>query len=164
MLERLDFWLMIFTLGALAWFELRLGRFVGPIVRGVVGIARPAAEEAVEQVKRRTSRRLPTTVRLKSRPIRGDGGRFDGSLPAETERNEDEYHFDAVSVIATPEDDNEMVAFRFLARMVKAGHATETQALESACGVKAGSSKAYQEARAKLKKALEEMNDMALSN
>lgn len=78
MLERLDFWLAVFTLGALAWFELRLGRFVGPIVRSVRSIAEPAAKE----VKRRASRRLPTTVRLQSRPIRGDGGRFDGSLPA----------------------------------------------------------------------------------
>lgn len=88
MLERLDFWLMIFTLGALAWFELRLGRFVGPLVRGVVGIAKPAAEEVAEQVKRRAGRRLPTTVRLKSRPIRGNGGRFDGSLPAVPSRSE----------------------------------------------------------------------------
>jgi hypothetical protein len=158
MLERLDFWLMIFTLGALAYFELRLGRFVGPIVRGVMGVARPAAEEAVRQVKRRTSRRLPTTVRLKPRPIREEDGRFNGSLPAETDRNEDEDRFGAISGIAMPEDDTETVAFRFLARLVKAGHVTETQALESACGVKAGSSKAYQEARAKLKKALEELN------
>lgn len=79
MLERLDFWLAIFTLGALAYFELRLGRFIGPIVRGVVSIATPAAKE----VKRRAMRQLPTTVRLKPRPIRDDRGRFDGSLPAE---------------------------------------------------------------------------------
>lgn len=158
MLERLDFWLAIFTLGALVWFELRLGRFVGPIVRGIASVAEPAAKE----IKQRTGRRLPTTVRLKSRPIRDDDGRFNGSLPAETNRNEDEDHFGVVSVIATPEDDTEMVAFRFLARLVKAGHVTETQALESACNVKAGSSKAYQEARAKLKKALEDQNKSAI--
>lgn len=78
LLNRLDVWLAIFTLGALAWFELRLGRFVGPIVRGAMSIAEPA----VKEVKRRSSRQLPTAVRLKPRPIRGDGGRFDGSLPA----------------------------------------------------------------------------------
>ncbi len=78
MLERLDVWLAVFTLGALAYFELRLGRFVGPIVRGVVSVVRPAAQE----VRRRASRQLPTNVRLRSRPIRGDAGRFNGSLPA----------------------------------------------------------------------------------
>ena len=87
MLERLDFWLAVFTLGALAWFELRLGRFVVPIVRGVMNLAGPAAEEAVERSRRRTSRHLPTTVRLKPRPIRGAAGRFDGSLPAVQNRS-----------------------------------------------------------------------------
>ncbi len=78
MLERLDVWLAIFVLGALAYSELRLGRFVGPIVRGIVSVVRPAAQE----VRRRASRQLPTNVRLRSRPIRGDAGRFNGSLPA----------------------------------------------------------------------------------
>lgn len=78
MVERLDFWLAILTLGALAYYELRLSRFVGPIVRGVMGIAGAGAA----QVKRRATRQLPTTTRLKPRPIRGEGGRFDGSLPA----------------------------------------------------------------------------------
>lgn len=156
MLERLDFWLAVLTLGALVWFELRLGRFVGPIVRGVMSITAPAADE----IKRRTARQLPTTVRLRPRPIRGAGGRFDGSLPAETNRNEDETSFDPVSAIATPKDATETIAFHFIARLIKAGHVTETQALESACGVKAGSSKAYQEARVKLKKALEEVESI----
>jgi hypothetical protein len=88
MLERLDFWLMIITLGALAYFELRLGRFIGPIVRGVVGIAKPAAEEVAEWGKRRAHARKLPTVRLRSRPIRGTGGRFDGSLPAVPSRSE----------------------------------------------------------------------------
>lgn len=82
MLDRLDFWLAIFTLGALAWFELRLGRFVGPIVRGVLGVAGPVAGDVVERAKHYRSRRLSTTVRLKSRPIRANDGRFNGSLPA----------------------------------------------------------------------------------
>lgn len=77
LLNRLDVWLAIFTLGALAWFELRLGRFVGPIVRGAMSIAEPA----VKEVKRRSSRQLPTTVRLKPRPIRGEHGQFQGSVP-----------------------------------------------------------------------------------
>jgi len=76
MLQRLDFWLAVFTLGALAWFELRLGRFVGPIVRGAAGIV------GQEVQRRKSSRQLPTTVRLKPRPIRGVDGRFNGSLAA----------------------------------------------------------------------------------
>jgi len=79
-LQRLDVWVAIFSLGALAWFELRLGRFFGPIVQSLVGSATDAAEEMKQR-----RRRSPTTVRLKSRPVRGDGGRFDGSLPAVTQ-------------------------------------------------------------------------------
>jgi hypothetical protein len=89
MLERLDFWLAVFTLGALVYFELRLGRFIGPLARAVLDIARPAAEQVAEQVKRRSSRQLPTTVRLKPRPVRKDNGRFDGSLPADLFRSDD---------------------------------------------------------------------------
>jgi hypothetical protein len=51
MLQRLDFWLAVFT-GPLAWFELRLGRVVGPIVRGVMSVAGPVAEEVAERAKR----------------------------------------------------------------------------------------------------------------
>lgn len=83
-LQRLDVWVALFTLGALAWFELRLGRFVGPIVQSLTG----AATEAAEDVKRR--RKLPTTVRLKSRPVRRGDGRFNGSLPAVTSAGNDE--------------------------------------------------------------------------
>jgi hypothetical protein len=155
MLERLDFWIAVLTLGALAWYELRLSRFVRPFLN----LASDVAERGKEEVQQHRRRR---TIRLKPRPIRDDGGRFNGSLPAETDRNEDEDRFGVVSVIATPENDTEMVAFRFLARLVKAGHVTETQALESACEVKAGSSKAYQEARAKLKRAIEELNKNAV--
>ena len=79
MLERLDVWLAIFTLGALAWFELRLSRFVVPIVRGAAGIV------GEEVQRRRSSRRLPTTVRLKPHPIRGQHGQFRGSFPARSD-------------------------------------------------------------------------------
>jgi hypothetical protein len=147
MLERLDFWLAIITLGALAWFELRLGRFVRPLLSLGEGLVERGREE-IEERRRRRPMRL--------RPVRGAHGHFHGSLPAEIERNENEDHFGDVSGIAEPKDDTEIIAFHFLARLVKSGHVTETQALESACGVKAGSSKAYQEARSKLKKALEE--------
>lgn len=78
MLQRLDFWLAVLTLGALAWWELHLDRIVLPIVRGVMSVAGPAAQE----VKRRAARQLPTKARLKPRPIRDDGGRWAGSLPA----------------------------------------------------------------------------------
>jgi hypothetical protein len=153
MLQRLDVWLAILTLGALAYWELHLDRLIVPIVRGVLDMAGPA----VSEVKRRA--RAPAVMRLRPRTLRDDRGRFDGSLPAgapKPERNEDEDRFGAVSGVAMPKDDAEMIAFHFLARLVHAGHVTETQALESACGVKAGSSKAYQEARVKLKKALDE--------
>lgn len=88
MLQRLDFWLAVFTLGALAYWELRLGRFIGPLARGIMSVAKPAAEELAEQVKRRRAVRPMPTVRLKPRPIRGDAGRFDGSLPAVPVRSE----------------------------------------------------------------------------
>lgn len=77
MLERLDFWIAVLTLGALAWYELRLGRFVGPI--------RDLAERGKTEIEERRRRR---TIRLKSRPIRGTDGRFDGSLPAVPFRSE----------------------------------------------------------------------------
>jgi len=159
LLNRLDVWLAIFTLGALAYFELRLGRFVGPLARGALSLFQSGASE----VRRRASeRRLPTKARLRPHPTRGKLGRFTGSLPVETDRNDDESRFDPVSAVATPYSNAETIAFRFLARLVTAGHVTETQALETACEVKAGSSKAYQEARAKLKKALEEQNSQVV--
>lgn len=75
MLERLDVWLAIFTLGALAWFELRLGRFVAPLL----GIGADLVERGKEEIEERRRRR---PMRLRPRPIRGAYGRFDGSLPA----------------------------------------------------------------------------------
>lgn len=111
MLERLDFWLAVFTLGALAYFELRLGRFIGPLVRAIVDVAKPVAEEVAEQVKRRSSRQLPTTVRLKPRPIRSDAGRFNGSLPAVTQAgNEPERSFREVTALERDVTDGNHVA------------------------------------------------------
>ena len=63
-----------------------------------------------------------------------------------------------VSMIAAPENDIEMIAFRALAKLVRAGDVTETIALEHAFDVKAGSSKAYKAVQAKLKIALVELD------
>jgi len=65
---------------------------------------------------------------------------------------------DAVSVITAPESEIEMIAFRALAKLVRAGDVTETTALEHAFDVKAGSSKAYKAVQAKLKTALAELD------
>lgn len=80
MLERLDFWLAVLTLGALAWYELRLGRFVRPLFDLGADVARRSKTE-IEARRRRP-------MRLRSRPIRGEGGRFDGSLPALENRSD----------------------------------------------------------------------------
>lgn len=64
----------------------------------------------------------------------------------------------AVSVIAAPENDIEMIAFRALAKLVRAGAVNETVAIETAFDVKAGSSKAYKAAQTKLKIALFELD------
>lgn len=56
-----------------------------------------------------------------------------------------------VSSAATPESDPEMIAVRVLAKLVAVKLVTETEALENAFDVKAGSSKRYKEVQAKLK-------------
>lgn len=66
----------------------------------------------------------------------------------------------AVSVIAAPENDIEMIAFRALAKLVRAGVVTETLAIEHAFDVKAGSSKAYKAAQVSLKKALSDLDSL----
>lgn len=82
MVERLDFWLAIFTLGALAYYELRLGRVLGPIARSIVGAAGWAADQGREAVAEHQRRKL------RPRPTRDARGRFDGSMPATVpERN-----------------------------------------------------------------------------
>lgn len=64
----------------------------------------------------------------------------------------------AISVIAAPENDIEMIAFRALAKLVRAKVCTETEALEHAFDVSAGSSKAYKAVQAKLKTALADLD------
>lgn len=75
MLERLDTWIALFTIGALIWYELRLSRFVGPLL----GIGAELVERGKEEIEERRRRR---PMRLHPHPIRGERGRFDGSLPA----------------------------------------------------------------------------------
>lgn len=81
MLERLDFWIAVLTLGALAWYELRLSRFVRPFLDFTTDVAERGKEEIQERRRRRT-------IRLTPRPIRGNAGRFEGSLPAVQNRSE----------------------------------------------------------------------------
>lgn len=66
----------------------------------------------------------------------------------------------AVSVIGAPENDIEMIAFRALAKLVRAGMVNETVAIETVFDVKAGSSKAYKAAQSKLKQALVELDSL----
>jgi hypothetical protein len=66
----------------------------------------------------------------------------------------------AVSSIAAPENDIEMIAFRALAKLVRAGMVNETVAIETVFDVKAGSSKAYKAAQSKLKQALVELDSL----
>ena len=65
-----------------------------------------------------------------------------------------------VSGIATPESDPETIAFRVLAKLVKAGHITQTDALCTAFDVRAGSSKAYTAVLEKYKAAAAELDKM----
>jgi hypothetical protein len=78
--------------------------------------------------------------------------------PPETPPQPPETHFAPVSGALTPQSDAETIAFHCLAKLVRAGMLTETQALEGSFDVKAGSSKAYQEKRAKLKAALADLD------
>jgi hypothetical protein len=55
MLERLDFWLAVFVLGMLAWYELRLGRLFGPLARGLYSVL-TSSREAPPEVRPRSDR------------------------------------------------------------------------------------------------------------
>jgi len=145
LLNHLDFWLMLFTFGAMGYFLLWKDH-IQPFVRSLF----PPSESG----QRSKVRSLP--LHRRPIPLQRPDGKLAGSVSAaETERNETETHFDAVSGVATPNNDAETVSFRVLAKLIQAKHVTETEALETVFGVKAGSSKAYQEARAKLKRAIE---------
>lgn len=79
---------------------------------------------------------------------------------AETPAKQAELVSTAISVIAAPENDIEMIAFRALAKLVRAGMVNETVAIETVFDVKAGSSKAYKAAQSKLKKALVDLDSL----
>lgn len=65
-----------------------------------------------------------------------------------------------ISPIATLDSDTEMIAFRAIAKLVRAGVITETLAIEHTFDVKAGSSKAYKVCHANLKRALAELDSL----
>lgn len=79
---------------------------------------------------------------------------------AETPAKPAEVVSSAISVIAAPENDIEMIAFRALAKLVRAGAVNETIAIETVFDVHAGSSKAYKAAQANLKKALNDLDSL----
>jgi len=99
------------------------------------------------------------TPRKQRRPIKRRPGRSAArSSNAETPAKQAEVVSNVVSVIAARENDTEMIAFRALAKLVRAGDVTETTALEHAFDVKAGSSRAYKAVQSKLKIALVELD------
>lgn len=92
------------------------------------------------------------------RPVRrrpAPAGRPKG---VETDAKINETISKAISGAATPNSSTEMISFHTLAKLVHAGVVTETTAIETACGVIAGSSKDYQEAREKFKRAAAELD------
>jgi len=94
----------------------------------------------------------------RSTPRRPAAARPRAPRQVETPAKPAEVVSNAISVIAAPENDIEMIAFRALAKLVRAGDVTETTALEHAFDVSAGSSKAYKAVQAKLKIALAELD------
>jgi len=81
-----------------------------------------------------------------------------GRAPAvETEPKRPATISEPVSGVATPDDDTEMIAVRTIAKLIAADLVTETVALQTAFGVKPGSSKRYKEVQAKLKMAQAEL-------
>lgn len=79
---------------------------------------------------------------------------------AETPAKPVEVVSNAISVIAAPENDIEMIAFRALAKLVRAGVVGETVAIETAFDVKAGNGKNYKAAQLNLKRALAELDSL----
>lgn len=91
-------------------------------------------------------------------PRRPPAGRARQVKPAETAPKPAETVSPAVSGIATPDNDAEMVALRAVAVLIKANMITETAALETLFCVKPGSSKRYKAIHAKLKQAQSELD------
>lgn len=93
--------------------------------------------------------RRPAQLRRRSAPRAAETGAKQAAIVSH-----------AVSSIAAPENDIEMIAFRALAKLVRAGMVNETVAIETVFDVKAGSSKAYKAAQSRLKQALVELDSL----
>ena len=133
LVDHLDFWLAIITLGALAYYVL--GDLIRPIVRPIASLLAAAGRLAP----------APTVP------------------PAERDPQPDEDISPGVSGTTTPQTDDEMIAIRALVKLVDAGLVTETAALTTVFGVKAGSSKRYKEVQAKLKVAQAELGEREIA-
>jgi hypothetical protein len=96
----------------------------------------------------------------RSTPRRPAAARPRAPRQAETPAKPAEVVSTAISVIAAPENDIEMIAFRALAKLIRAGAVNETVAIETVFDVKAGSSKAYKTAQSNLKKALNDLDSL----
>jgi len=96
------------------------------------------------------------------RPRRSTARRPAAARPrqVETPAKPAEVVSNAISVIAAPDNDIEMIAFRALAKLVRAGVVGETVAIETAFDVKAGNGKSYKAAQSNLKRALAELDSL----
>lgn len=134
--QRLDVWFALAALG-FGFYYLVWKDKIQPLIRSLFPPASPPP-----------ARRRGFKARMKHRPA------------IEMPRNRNEIISPVsvpVSGITTPNDTTETISFRQIAHLVRNGVVTETQLLEHVFGVKAGSSKAYQEKRTKLKAALAEL-------
>jgi hypothetical protein len=83
--------------------------------------------------------------------------------PAETKPKQVESVSAPVSPIAITDNDAEMVAYIAIATLIEAQLITETAALTTVFNVRPGSSKAYQESRAKLKHAQQKIAEQKIT-
>jgi hypothetical protein len=100
----------------------------------------------------------PAKQQRRPGPRRPPAARARQVTPAETEPKPAATVSPAVSGIATPDNDAEMVALRAVAVLIQANMITETAALETLFCVKPGSSKRYKAIHAKLKQAQSELD------
>lgn len=119
--NRLDFWLAVFTFAALFWYMG--GDRLRPIVAPLVQLVRAAAGAAAQRTE----------------------------IIAEKA----EIVSEAVSGIATPEIDYEMIAIEAIAKLIAADLIKETAALTTVFSVKPGSSKDYKRVQSKLREAMQ---------
>lgn len=132
--ELLALLVIVATIGAGIWVALH---------RDVIypNRAQPAARPRVRTVRQQPMHR-PARI----------------AAPVETAAKPDASVSTPISGVAMQNDDPETVAFQVLAKLIKAKLVTETAALETAFGVRAGSSKAYKAVQAKLKAAQAEID------